>query len=106
MNKFLGMLALSALVGCGYSESKFTDELAEATCTYLADCTDLYDDVDTCLNDAEPGEVDETCEYDSGKAKECVDAVKALTCENDMSDFPTVCGDVYTCADDTGDTDM
>ena len=99
MKNILGLLALTTLVGCSYSEDKFNDDSKQAGCAYLTDCTDQYDDFEDCMDDDNTDDPDASCEYDSSAAKDCVDGLEALTCENDFDDFPAVCLQVYVCDD-------
>jgi len=97
MKKILSVAALAMLVGCGMSEDSFKDKSLEATCQWLVDCFSLFADVDTCISESDTGTVDESCEYDAKKAKECVDDLEALTCDD--TEAPASCLDVYTDCD-------
>ncbi len=100
MIRFAPVAGLVFLAACGLSESKFNDELGKASCEWVVECFDIYETVDECVTDNPPAEVPADCTYDAKKAKECLDAVKALTCESTA--VPTVCGEVYDCPDDSG----
>ena len=105
MKRFLMIGALAALTACGYSEDKFADESAEAFCTWAVDCFEMFESVDACLAEADDDTGDdmtEGCTYNSDAAKQCVDELNALTCDDSFEDYPSICNDVYTdCPDDT-----
>lgn len=95
------LLASALILGasaCGFSESKYEKRASEASCQWAVDCFELFSDVDACL-DADSGEEVDTssCEYDADKAKECVDGLEALTCDDTAP--PAACGEVYTNCD-------
>ena len=102
MYRFAYAAALTLLVGCGLSESKFQDESLTATCQWLVDCFQMYDTVDACTSspDMQPTDMS-ACTYDSKSAKTCLDGLQALTCDSTASDIPSACNDVYTCTDTT-----
>ena len=113
MKRFAIVAAMFA-AACGYSEDKFADEAAEATCAVIVNCTESeYADVDACLADSPGGDDDNepACDdesgYDSDAAQACVDALNAIadSCPADPADFfPAVCADV--CGDTDADTGM
>lgn len=118
--KNLSVIALAFLVGCGYSEEKFTDDYLDATCTSLETCeSDIvafytaagldeataqttYDTVyaicsaEETEDTATTEESESTCEFDSAKAKECIDALEAADCGiwTGEATFPAVCSEV------------
>jgi hypothetical protein len=94
MKKILSVAALAMMVGCGYSESKYEDESLEAVCDWLVECFQLFDTVDTCISESETVELDDCWEYDGGNAKDCVDGLQELTCDD--TEVPAVCADVYS----------
>ena len=102
MNRFIFAALAFGLVACGYSESKYKDDIKQASCQWSFDCFgDLmgWSSVDDCLNLPEDTSV--TCTgYNADNAKSCVDAFDGLTCDDD---FPSVCADVYdSCTSDSG----
>lgn len=97
MYRFVYVAALTMLVGCGLSESKFQDQSLTATCQWLVDCFSMYSTVDDCKNspDMQPGDTT-NCTYNASTAKTCLDGLNALTCSNTTSDIPSACDQVYT----------
>lgn len=105
MNRLpLFALALGFLAGCGYSEEKYAEDYMAAVCTSMtgceADIVGAYVDMgldeataqstfDTtvaiyCSYDpdaAEEGDGEDTCDFDGGAAKECVDSIETITCD-------------------------
>ena len=109
MKKFMGIIALSTLAACGYSEDSFSDDLASAYCAWAVECysTELnYADEAACL--AAYSGVDAEGDYDASQAKTCVSDVEALTCSDAMTDFPASCATVYSGSGstETGDSGM
>ncbi|MFT6142497.1 MAG: hypothetical protein ACJAZO_000161 [Myxococcota bacterium] len=114
MKRFAIVAAMFA-AACGYSEDKFAEETAEATCAVTVTCFESHADVDACL--AEGDDVEETDDaecinFDSAAAQDCVEGLEALetTCPEDILDFfaqfPADCGNVCDLEADTGmDTD-
>lgn len=104
------MSVLLLLVGC-YTVDSYRDDLDAAVCAWKATCYDQ--DEAACLTAAEAArrDADPTCEYQSAKARECVDGMKKLECPNfdtggsfDTGDeeeeafgFPSACDQVWEC---------
>ena len=102
MKNFMMAATMLTLVACGYSEDKFTDEFADASCEWTVECyPDLYDDVDACLADATGGDDAECVDYDSSAAKDCVEGVQGMSCpaEGEFPEFPSACADVCSMED-------
>jgi len=92
---FLASLLALGASACSFSESKFEKKASEASCEWTVECFEgVFADVDACLEaDSEMSDTD-SCEYDSKAAKDCVDAIEELTCDD--TGLPSVCNDVYT----------
>jgi hypothetical protein len=105
MKRLPFLLALGTLVGCGYDYETFGDDMLQTSCDKMEECeffTDYftYDDC-LALGDAEDtgGEVWECADYDSGAAKECVDAWAAVSCDDFLTGTGLeICDDV--CSND------
>lgn len=96
-------LAVPLLLGlaCGPSQDEFFESLAEEICEKTAECLEDfedytgYDDVDECSDaweDMSEGYPDawtdeEVCEYDRDKARDCLDAIDDVECDDDEEDF-------------------
>ncbi|MBW1879516.1 MAG: hypothetical protein JRJ84_14225 [Deltaproteobacteria bacterium] len=93
MKKIMTVAALAMLVGCGMSEDTYNDKALDAVCVWLVDCFDLYTDVDACIADSETVTVDDCYDYSAKDAKECVDALEELTCDD--IEMPSACDNVY-----------
>lgn len=99
-----GLIALCALaLGCGMTERQFDQQSKKALCDWAVECFDAYESQDECMDDLGTSLGAEGCTYDSSAARECVKGLRALTCADTADDFPSACGDVYTCGD-TDDT--
>ncbi|MFH1465354.1 MAG: hypothetical protein ABIO70_13285 [Pseudomonadota bacterium] len=93
MKRLPFVLALGALVGCGYDFETFSDDFLIAVCDKLAECEVFTDDYtkDDCLN---PEEIEDTSgaeewvceEFDGDMAQTCIDNLTAATCD----DYATV----------------
>lgn len=88
MKRLPFVLALGALVGCGYDYDTFADEMLQTSCDKMQEC-ELFNDYftyDDCLalGDIEDTSTDpwECADYDSGAAKECVDGWAAISCDD------------------------
>ena len=119
--KNFSVIALAFLVGCGgYSEESFSEDYVDAVCVSLETCeADIiafytasgadeataqatYDTVNaTCSTEAtvDTGTTEDsesTCEFDTAKAKECIEAVEAADCGvwTGEAVFPAVCSEV------------
>ena len=66
-------LSTLALVACGYSEEKYAEDFAAKYCEQTVTCGG-----DPCPDTTTGGtttvEVDDSCTFDSGAAKACIDA--------------------------------
>ena len=102
MNRISAVTALVFLAGCGLSQANFQAELPRAACQWKVDCFQAYASVDACLADNPTEGMSSSCTYDSKTAKNCLDRVQALTCDNTMIDYPIDCSNVYSCPGDTG----
>jgi hypothetical protein len=94
-------VATLALVACGYSEDKYAEDFAAKYCDQLVECggEPCADATGTDTTDTTP--VDDSCEFDSGAAKECIDA--AWECSEEVAGFSfpipaEICGKVYVCS--------
>ena len=78
-------VATLALVACGYSEDKYAEDFAAKYCDQLVECGQdpCADATTTETTDTTP--VDDSCEFDSGAAKECIDA--AWECSEEVAGF-------------------
>lgn len=111
-------LSLLGLAACGYSEEKYAEDYAAAICDNLSGCeADIvaayvalgmdeataqatFDTTYTATceaaatDDGEDG--DDACEFDSDAAHECVDGVKAMSCDfwSTGAGFPEACAAV------------
>lgn len=114
------LLALSVLglAACGYTEEKYAEDYTDAICENLSGCeADIvaayvalgmdeataqttFDTTYTATceteatDDGEDGE--DTCDFDGAAAQECVDGVKAMSCDfwSTGTGFPEVCATV------------
>ena len=103
------LLLLSSLIvtGCGLSEDKFIDKVANKYCDLFFECED---DLDYDLKWNDEGECVEyfqgitqpkgehaDCDYDEGAAHDCLAAIDELEC-SDLNEFTPIpeCDDVYT----------
>jgi hypothetical protein len=102
MRSFLLLAPLLALVACGPSKEDFQEQSIQMSCDKLFECTPDaaemmgYADADACVTDltelVEEAETSDTgadscANYDSGKAKECLDAMEALACDASEADM-------------------
>jgi hypothetical protein len=109
MKRFAIVAAMFA-AACGYSEDKFAEEAAEATCAVFVTCFESHADVDACLADGddEPVEEVECVNFDSAAAQDCVAGIEALetSCPDDIlgffADYPAACGNICDADVDTG----
>lgn len=96
---------IAAMVGCGWSEGRYLERSAEATCEWTVECyPDLYEDLDACLADLTQDPADD-CDYDRKSARKCVKAIEDLDCPGPagVPELPEACRDVYDCPlEDTG----
>ena len=103
---FAPVLLTTLLAGCGLSEEDFTSQSIEISCSKTFECydstiTDLlpYTTEEDCIayftDAADQTEADETCEFDSSKGQECLDAWDAVTCD-EMADNSY---DISACTD-------
>ena len=102
------MLLLAALIGC-YTESDYAEGFTEADCTLRLECYSEdalsyldYSDVEGCMA-YEADTIDriaaekaaEDCAYDRKAARECVEGMYALSCEDYLlNDFPQSCQEI------------
>ena len=90
MKRFAIVAAMFA-AACGFSEDKFADESAEASCAIAVNCFEAFDTVDACLDsdDNTTGEEAECNGYDGAQAALCVEGLEALAdnCPTDAADF-------------------
>lgn len=95
--KRLLTLTLLMTAGC-YSKSNFTEDVSTAFCTLYDDCDYLevqqFDDYDECYDNVtvnmDPENQD--CDWDAGAAKECVEGINAMSCDElYAADFPFAC---------------
>ena len=108
------------MIACAPSEDKFEAETIAITCEKTFECTaeediaaaqemgfwPLGSDADECvqiLTEADDEETDETDDtagaglvYNKEYAKECLDAMDAMSCEDFSSGLPAACEDVYS----------
>ena len=91
MRNLLLMSSLLALGACGMSEDKFADKFAEAYCDQISECG-----VDIDCPEAGGTEVPDTCEYDKGNAKDCINGEWGCD-DNDFPTIPDACANVYDC---------
>ncbi len=90
MKRLSFLLALATVVGCGYDVDTYADDMLNASCDKMEECEYFtYDDC-KALGDVEDTSAEpwECADYDSGAAKECVDAYAAVSCD----DFLTMTG--------------
>ena len=91
------LVALSA-VGCGFSEEKYLETYAVASCEFTIACyPELYASIDDCVAQVSEGDPTEACTYDAAAARDCVDGVEAMECpgEGEFPEFPAACANVY-----------
>ena len=99
-------MPLFFLVACGPSQEEFEEDSWAVTCDLIFECTDadtieaagvlwiFGETASDCyaLLDAatDSGTSEAECEYDKAAAKECLDELEALTCDDYASDGPSV----------------
>ncbi len=113
-----GFIAVG-LVGCGYSDRAFVNDVVELDCRYALDCYDDaalnslgWDKPAACKADRGPelAAWGEGCEFDKQAAKECSQQLRNLECTDGELEWPAICDSAYThCGElddtvDTGDT--
>jgi len=96
-----------ALAACGgsISEDKFLDKLGKKLCQLEFECADKADtepkfnDEGECeefwagITQSQGGEAD--CEYDGDAARDCLDAVDEIECNDEIDGIPE-CDDVWS----------
>jgi hypothetical protein len=111
MTRFLSLAFMVVLAGCGYSEDKYRTESIDAACNKFDECgmIDFFGgSVDACITqstDAADTDTTECVDYDSAAAKDCVDALTAISCD-DLTSGNTASMDVCNsvCSNTGGDT--
>lgn len=102
------LLLLTALVGC-YSEADYAEGFTEVDCQLRLECYSEealsyleYSDVEGCM-EYEADSIDklaaekeaEDCDYDREAARDCVDGMVELSCEDYLlNDFPQSCQEI------------
>ena len=107
------------LTGCSkapYTEEDFNDDLAEAECSLMMECSPKYqayfESLEACVSfyqtienifDTGGSERESDCTFHSDEARACITAYKTLTCddvsspaENNVEERMAVCQEVYT----------
>ena len=111
------LIPLTLMIACAPSEDKFEAETIAITCEKTFECTaeediaaaqemgfwPLGSDADECvqiLTEAGNEETDDTAStglvYNKEYAKDCLDAMDAMSCEDFSSGLPAACEDVYS----------
>lgn len=105
MIRWISVLSLGFAAGC-YSESKFTEDIADANCTLYEDCDYLdqldYEEYAECeyyqelQYDFEDASIWPTgCDFDRAAAVKCIEGINQMTCQDlDDGDFPISCEQV------------
>lgn len=102
----LSLLLPLFTVACGYSQSRYADDMIEITCAKLAEC-DMLDffggTEEACQNyqrtvyEGAEGDEDTCPNYDSKSARECAQGWEDLTCaEMQAGQLPAACDKVCT----------
>lgn len=94
---FVAVVLLTA--ACGYAETDYVIDEAEAACMFTVECyPGLYDSVEDCVIVNQNVAPAAGCSFDSDAAKECVEGVEAMACpeEGAAPAFPAACDAVYT----------
>lgn len=102
----LGALAgaLLTLVACGdLDEEDFREEYTEIACQKAFECDAEEMQAFGIENEAECeaflsafwGDTSE-CDYDEDAAKDCIEAIEEFECEDESSEAPSACADVYS----------
>lgn len=109
MLRILPVFGALLVAGCGYPEDKFTEDFQQAFCQKYIDCEYGalvgWETVDDCLAAMDSGSDtggEDTCDYDSKAAKECVADVEAMSCDDMVSGLPSSCSSVCGSSDDSG----
>jgi hypothetical protein len=100
------LIASLVLSGC-YSEDDYQEDWTTVNCEWYDDCQLLdtlnYESVEDCVDEGmrkyeqDQEEGVETCPvYDSAAAKECIEGIEALACDERSSNFPQACDEVCT----------
>jgi hypothetical protein len=105
MKRLPFLLAIATIVGCGYDYDTFGDDMLQTSCDKMEEC-EFFTDYFTYEDCLALGDVEDTggeewvCEdYDSGAAKECVDAWAAVSCDDFLTGTGLeICDDV--CSND------
>ena len=102
---------VASLAGCGMSEEDFSAEFTDVSCAKMVECFDAAaleflgftteeECVDLYTSDGtDTGTSDDSCDFDSAKAQDCLDAYEAVTCEEltggtaDLSACDDLCKD-------------
>jgi hypothetical protein len=93
----LALVLLAA--ACGYAETDYVVEEAEAACVFTVECyPGLHDSVDDCIVVSQTVAPAAGCSFDSAAAQECVEGIEAMACpeEGAAPSFPAACDAVYT----------
>jgi hypothetical protein len=91
----------AVLAGCRFKEERFMEESLEASCVWIAECLELFETADACIEEYQEAVLLDFCEYDPKAAKECVKALQELTCDD--TEVPDECNEVYfNCDCDSG----
>jgi hypothetical protein len=105
MKRLMYAAILAAAAGC-YSESKFTEDIADARCTLYEDCDYLgqldYEEYAECeyyeelQYDFEDPTIWPTgCDFDRAAAIKCIDGINQMSCQDlTEQDFPLTCEQV------------
>lgn len=97
-----GALAIALLPGCGPGPARFDAQFSEAYCALVFSCEDQdalatfgWADESECADELARADTAPPDDYDADAAKECLDALRALTCADlASSPLPEVCSEV------------
>jgi len=97
-----GWLVLVLLAGCGITPARFDAQFSDAYCALVFSCEDEaalmtfgWADEAECADELVNADTARPDDFDPEAAQACLDAVRALTCEDLVSSpLPVVCSEV------------
>lgn len=102
------LVVLVFLAGCGVDQTEFIADYAVAECDFAMACYDPailefrgWTDAATCVQQRGPeitGD-SEGCTFDKRLAKDCLKAMKDITCPDGDPLVPEVCTQVFACGE-------
>ena len=82
------LLALVTLCACGYTQTEYAEDLAEAKCALYDQCEKLntagYTDIGTCIADEQvlvEQQLESCTSFDSQEANSCVETWTSMDCD-------------------------